>query len=59
MNLAQQLATEQPMVFELLVTAIEQRDPRIDRRLGLEFEARRQIDPEIGHNRQCKRCSPE
>lgn len=60
-ELAEQLAPEQPVILQLLVAALEHRDIRLPtragRRRGREFKALEQIGPQIGHARQCKRCS--
>ena len=60
-ELAEQLATEQPVVLQLLVAAFEHRDIRLPigaaRRRGRQFKALEQIGPEIGHGRQCKQSS--
>jgi hypothetical protein len=60
-ELAEQLAAEQPVVLELLVATLEHRDARfpagVCRRRESHVEALKQIGPQVGHIRECKRSS--
>ena len=48
-KLAKELATEHPVVFQLLVSAFELRRPTVIRRRLCDVQASEQIGPEIGH----------
>ncbi len=62
-ELAEDLAAEQPMVFEVLVAAFENDRSgsfrRVRRRVGAEIETGEKIVPEIGHVASVSELSPD